>query len=341
MSVMRRVCDIDQSAPSVGETPFHPLQAWERRGTARKNVIQSFYSLHNTSGLTMKSATPSASRPVGFTLIELLVVIAIIAILAAMLLPALSRAKQKATMAACLNNQKQLAVTWCMYADDNLDKLVSMDTTAANAWRISPGAASYVNPSGISPTTPNSSAAQLFDEAGYKQGAFLRYAPAPGIIHCPGDTRSKVQPWAYTSYSGAGGLNGKISKGYSLLNRTAILHPSERMVFIEENDPRTTSVASFTFGENEGPWELNFTSTSSPQPPSDIGFWDSPAVYHSNASTFSFADGHAQQRKWINSLTLAFAASSDTGKYSNAAYRDMRNADTAQICIWYASSNNP
>jgi prepilin-type N-terminal cleavage/methylation domain-containing protein len=275
-------------------------------------------------------------RSTGFTLIELLVVIAIIAILAAMLLPALSKAKQKATLAACLNNQKQLILSWGMYADDNNDFIVAFSTQVGNGWRVDPSAPVFSIPF-IPGGMDNSRAAEFLDKEGYKQGQFVKYAANPAIIHCPADSRSKASPYSYCSYSGVGGLNGATNKNYCLFKRTDIQHPADRALFVEENDPRTVSVAGFTFGENLGPWEMIHSYPTTPEPPANIPFWDSPACYHIVDSTFSFVDGHALGRRWIGGDTVSYANSMNTSKFSSPP---AINADSGQVSFWYPTVAN-
>ena len=253
-------------------------------------------------------------RTNAFTLVELLVVIAIIAILAAMLLPALSKAKIKAMTANCLSNQKQLAVAWTMYADDNNGALVNFDTvknaSGETPWR-------YAVPNTVPAIPPGADAqtkVMLLLQAGYQQGALYSYAPNVNVIHCPADARSRntvvlgptASPgnYAYGSYAASGGLNGVVyAPDATLKKQSSLLKPSDRYLWIEENDPR---------GENQSSWVMK------PGTPPDFttaAFVDSVAAWHGETSTFSWADGHAESHRWLDKVTITYALDMDPNKY--------------------------
>jgi prepilin-type N-terminal cleavage/methylation domain-containing protein/prepilin-type processing-associated H-X9-DG protein len=250
-------------------------------------------------------------KPAGFTLIELLVVIAIIAILAAMLLPALARAKLKATEAACLNNQKQIGLAALMYAGDNNDAIVPFATAAnsldAGGFWLIPDAGGG-NPPWYRGGTTLEQAEQMAQNCLRTNNPLYQYAPNPGVYHCPGDTRITRQPrngWAYDSYSktqnAAGDIGpgnyygfGAVYKKYSQMNASA-----QTFVFTEDSDSR---------GYNEGTWLVLWTG-GTPR----FTWDDPPAIYHGNVGTYSFGDGHAEYHKWTDATLLAAGKAAATG----------------------------
>jgi len=222
-----------------------------------------------------------------FTLIELLVVIAIIAILAAMLLPALARAKNRAHIITCVNSLKQMQTGWTMYAGDNNDHMMpNSNLGQGNTW-----VGGAIEGWGALDANTNSAYYQTNLMAPYMGGQL-------GVYHCPADNIPSDNGERIRTYSMQGQVGSSLAYGdqanakfYQKMSDININPgPSDLIVFIEEN------MCSL----NDG-W-LQVDNAYGPTPGSYIGtasFPDVPGSYHKWGTGVGFADGHAGYHKWL------------------------------------------
>jgi prepilin-type N-terminal cleavage/methylation domain-containing protein len=232
-----------------------------------------------------------------FTLIELLVVVAVIAILAALLLSALTRAKERAVGAVCLNNQKQLALGFSLYAMDHQESIIGTLKRPAGSMEEDLLMGGYLpapQPDIDSGTSVGDALQRIFD--GMSNSPFIKYVPSYYSHHCPGDLRTKnLKPgfgWTFCSYSKTEGMNGTrwsvTQTPYEKISEINL--PSDAAIFVEEADPRGYNVATWFMSGADAP-----------------GWVDPIALFHGNWSSIAFGDAHVEKRPWRDPATVRAA----------------------------------
>ena len=220
----------------------------------------------------------------GFTLVELLVVIAVIALLMAILLPALSKAREQGKRVVCLHNMTQLQISWGLYCENNNERLPGSNVGfspecpcgAKNCWIDWPCPTPSLS---CNPTK------QDWIDKSIKAGKLWKYVGEIKIYACPVAPKDEM-----VTYTIVDSMNGwcqwnpsSVTLSQKVTIRNQIKRPSERIVFLDETRP------------GAGSWGIYYAREQWADPP--------PATRHGSGVSFSFVDGHADYLKYRDPLT--------------------------------------
>jgi prepilin-type N-terminal cleavage/methylation domain-containing protein/prepilin-type processing-associated H-X9-DG protein len=254
------------------------------------------------------------TRQSAFTLVELLVVIAIIGVLASLLLPVLSKAKQKAQGIACMNNHRQLTYAWLAHAHDNDDRFLYAGATNVverdpNCWmtgvmNFDPGNRSNWD------VTYDIQASPLWPYCGQASGIFKCPADRSTVVPSSGPMAGRRAPRVRSMSMSIwfGGFGGELRNTANVTLPLGLTSPPWRLYLRLDAlvDPGPTGTALFWDEREDALNAGNFgiDMTGWPEAP-ELTTWrgDYPASYHNRSGGLSFADGHAEIRRWVDART--------------------------------------
>ena len=282
-----------------------------------------------------------------FTLIELLVVIAIIAILMAILMPALNRVKEQGKRAACLGNLKQLALCWIMYADENDDKIVNGEAYGGgDGLAPIPALSDSVHPGeqwwtgdDIGDFWAGINLPEITQQKAIRAGALFKYCKDENLYRCPTGMRGEMRTYTITdamnglrrdgTYIGkVGARNGRTVLWIKRRTEISTPGPAQRIVFLDEGRITPDSYATHYLNQQ---------------------WWDPPFVRHGDGTNVSFADGHADYWKYMGSKTLEIGKlaavpgrnASDLHQMVPVSDDDFQDLYKMQRAVWGALGYSP
>lgn len=231
----------------------------------------------------------AVSRRSGFTILELLSVVAILAILAALMLPAVSRAKANSERIACISNFRQFAVGLTLYAGDHDDLLVPnrdgqnipLGSTWVTGWEGWPG-----------PDCTNVNNLRHSLLAPYVSDPALWHCPAAGIPSVGSIVMARVRTVSLNCFMGAPTNQLRLAESYHRLGDIRRLSPADAMTFMDER------VDTVNDGAFEMQWDFQDTR------PAAWILRDKPSVAHGSSATLAYVDGHAGSHRWTDRRTL-------------------------------------